>query len=256
MRPLIIAHRGASATAPENSLAACRQAISDGAEGIEFDVRLTADSVPIVFHDETLERIAGQKDRICELRSSELSGVDIGSWFNQAFPTFSKVEFANERIRTLDETLELLKDFRGRIYIELKCESSDVKPLVRSLVATVRDLKLLPRILVKSFKLSAIRHVHEMLPETRTAALFGPNIMTVLRKKRFIIGLAEEYEADELSLHYSLATRRLLKRASERELPVTAWTVNDHKWVKKHKEMGLHAVITNNPKLMLETLSS
>lgn len=254
MRPLIIAHRGSSAVAPENSLAAFQRALDDGAEGIEFDVRLTSDHIPVVFHDETLDRISGQKRRVSEMAYSELANIDVGAWFNASFPSLADTAYSGEAIPTLSQTLELLKDYQGRIYIELKCDGPDPKPLVRSVTETLGTSFLLNQIIVKSFRLSAIRTAREFLPGLRTAALFEPTIMTVVGKKRFIIHHAAEFEADELSIHYSLATRRFLRRATERSIPVTVWTVNHPLWVKNRKEMGLFAVITNNPKLMITTL--
>ena len=79
--PLIIGHRGASADAPENTMAAFREAIAVGADGIEFDVRLTRDGVPVVIHDSTLRRTGGLPQRIAEITQSELATIDVGSWF-------------------------------------------------------------------------------------------------------------------------------------------------------------------------------
>ena len=88
--PLIIAHRGASALAPENTLAAFRKAIEDGAEGIEFDVRLSKDGKAVVFHDADLKRIAGRDEKIIDLSFAELQKIDMGTWFNRVFPHLGK----------------------------------------------------------------------------------------------------------------------------------------------------------------------
>ncbi len=82
-KPLIIAHRGASAIAPENTLAAFRRAIDDGAEGIEFDVRLTKDGVPVVLHDAQLNRVGRCEGRVIDFTSKQLQKLDVGSWFNE-----------------------------------------------------------------------------------------------------------------------------------------------------------------------------
>ena len=130
--PLIIAHRGASALAPENTLAAFRKAIEDGAEGIEFDVRLSKDGTAVVFHDADLKRIAGRDEKIIDLSFEELQKIDIGSWFNRVFPRLENEQFSNETIPTLQDVLDLLKDFRGLIYIELKCKEREVEPLAEA----------------------------------------------------------------------------------------------------------------------------
>jgi len=82
--PLIIGHRGASAVAPENTMAAFREAIAAGCDGIEFDVRLTRDGVPVIIHDSTLRRTAGLAARVADLTWAELEQVDVGSWFARA----------------------------------------------------------------------------------------------------------------------------------------------------------------------------
>src|SRR5215218_3893540 len=185
--PLIIAHRGSSAHAPENTFAAFRKAISDGADGIEFDVRLSRDGVPVIFHDEDLKRTAGRNERISDLPASELATIDIGSWFNRAFPRRARVEFSNETIKTFAETLELLSGFPGRIYVELKCTPADAEPLSKAVCSLICDSRLLPQIIVKSFTLAAIPFVRQFCPASRTAALFEPTVATVLNKQKNII---------------------------------------------------------------------
>src|SRR6185369_3234163 len=98
--PLIIGHRGASAVAPENTMAAFREAIAAGADGIEFDVRLTRDRVPVVIHDSTLHRTAALPQRIAELSLSDLKSVDVGSWFARK-KNLPLGAFANETIPSL-----------------------------------------------------------------------------------------------------------------------------------------------------------
>ena len=118
--PLIIAHRGASKHAPENTFAAFKRAVEAGADGIELDVRLAKDGVAVVFHDSSLKRIAGRKGKIAHYTSTELGTLDAGSWFNRHAPKLADPEYKNESVPTLAETLEFLKGFKGLIYIELK----------------------------------------------------------------------------------------------------------------------------------------
>lgn len=249
--PLIIGHRGASALAPENTLAAFERAVADGADGIEFDVRLARDGVPVVIHDETLVRTAGKELRVGDLTSEELRKTDVGSWFNTAYPAKADVRFAEQTVPTLAETLRFLKDFTGRIYIELKCDESNARALTEAVGQEMKDSPLLPQIIVKSFRLSVIPHVRQLCPGVRTAGLFAPKIMTMLRKEKFIVNIAEEFGADELSLHYSLATRSLMTKARARNLPVTAWTLNHTAWIARGVRLGLYAIITNNPRRLL-----
>jgi glycerophosphoryl diester phosphodiesterase len=249
--PLIIAHRGASALAPENTLAAFEKAISDGAEGIEFDVRLSKDGAVVVFHDATLGRLSDRKNLVSSLSVEELQKIDVGSWFNKRRPNDSPENFSGERIPTLPELLDFLKDFTGLIYIELKCRESEIEKLVKAVSAAISDSPLLEQIIVKSFQLETIPHIRRACPKVKTAALFAPKIMTLLRKEKRLVNIAHELGADMISVHFSLATRKLMKKAAKKNLPVTIWTADNPRWIKRAFDLGLFAVITNNPAVLL-----
>jgi glycerophosphoryl diester phosphodiesterase len=249
--PLIIAHRGASAHAPENTLAAFERALEEGAEGVEFDVRLTRDGEAVVFHDPTLKRTGRREEAILALTAEELAAVDIGSWFNHKRPARADPEFEKERVATLAAVLDRLKDFTGLIYIELKCDPGRVEELCVAVCRVIANSPLLPRMIVKSFDLSAIPHIRRICPRVQTAALFGARIMTAMRKETRIIRAAKAAGAHQISLHYSLATRKLMEMARREGLPVTIWTVDNKRWVKKGAELGLKAIITNDPAQMI-----
>lgn len=251
-RPLIVAHRGASAHAAENTLAAFRVAIDAGAEGIEFDVRLAKDGVPIVIHDGTLLRTAKSKTKVSELTSAELSEIDVGSWFNRRYPKRARPEFASETVPTLEQTLALLRDFEGPIYVELKAETADFRELSAAVCRVIRDSPLLPQSIVKSFKLAVVPEVKHRLPEVQTAALFGLEIMHFLRRREHIVTLAQEFGADRISLHHTLLSRKLARCAAEAGMPVTVWTVDDPRWLARSRGLKIDAVITNDPKKLLE----
>ncbi|MBC7899912.1 MAG: hypothetical protein H7070_07640 [Saprospiraceae bacterium] len=250
-KPLIIAHRGASLLAPENTLAAFGRAIDDGAEGIEFDVRLAKDAVAVVFHDATLQRTARREGRVSDFDSDELREFDIGSWFSEVSGKSADPAFAKERVVSLENTLAFLKDFKGLIYIELKCRDSEVAQLTKAVCRAVENSNLLGRIIVKSFKLAVIPRVRMLCPAVRTAALFAPKIMTILRKEKHLVKIADEFGADEISIHFSLATQKLMKKAAQRNLPVTIWTADNPRWVRRGMKLGLNAIITNNPAPLL-----
>lgn len=245
--PIIIGHRGASAHAPENTLAAFRLAMEAGAEGVEFDVQLARDGVPVVIHDPTLERTGLRPERVSELTSGQLGNIDVGTWFNKRFPNRAIADLGGETVPTLMQVLDLLKHSKGTIYLELKCGDADYEPLSKAVCDVIRGSHLLPQIIVKSFKLAAIPVVRFQLPGVRTAALFEPTIMGFLRRRKQIIAIAREFGAGQISLHYSLVTPMLVGLASESSMPVTIWTADDPKWVKRCQKLGIGAIITNDP---------
>lgn len=251
-RPLIIAHRGSSAFAPENTLAAFRRAIVDGAEGIEFDVQLSKDGVPVVIHDDNLKRTGGRDEPVADLTASELGKIDVGSWFNKKFPKRASRGYASETVPTLKQVLRLLKDFRGPIYVELKAGDADFRELCSAVCDLISGSTLLPQIIVKSFKLGAIPEVRHLLPSVQTCALFAPKVMNLLRRRReHMISLAKEFGADQISVHYSLVTERLCKVAAAAKMPVTVWTVDNPKRIERCTRLGIGALITNDPVSLL-----
>lgn len=250
-KPLIIAHRGASATAPENTLAAFRQAIEDGAEGIEMDVRLAKDGVPVVFHDAQLNRVGRCEGRVIDYSSTQLQTLDVGSWFNEKNPKNYASVFSKERISTLKQTLNFLNSYKGLIYIELKAKKTEIETLVKAVCEEIKKSALLENIIVKSFKLEAIPRIRQICPNVKTAALFAPKIMTILRKEKNLLTLADELGADQVSLHFSLLTSSLTKKADEKKFPLTIWTVDSPMWVKRALNLGVEAIITNNPARLL-----
>jgi glycerophosphoryl diester phosphodiesterase len=249
--PLIVAHRGSSAHAPENTLAAFEMAVAGGAEGIEFDVRLTRDGEAVVMHDADLKRTGLRGGIVSGMTAAELAEIDVGTWFNRKHPAKKNPVFAEERVAALAAALDLLKDFSGLIYIEFKCEPAGARDLCEAVCRVIRDSPRLPQMIVKSFELSAIPIVRELCPEVQTAALFGAKLMNALRKDARIIRAAKAVDAHQISVHYSLATRRLVSRASEAGLPVTIWTADSPRWVERGARLGLKAIITNDPARLL-----
>jgi len=270
-QPLIIAHRGASAEAPENTLAAFRRAVDIGSDGVEFDVRLAADGVPVVIHDATLERTAGLKRRVADLTSTELGQIDVGSWFNRRHPHLASQAFSRETVPTLEQTLKCLGDEStpqtplldrrgGRrpgwwknalIYIELKIDkSSEVAPLTDAVARAIADSPLLPSLIVKSFDLRGINRIRKHLPDLHTAALFGSRVSHFVGGRHRIVDLALEHGATHLSLHHSLVTKRMAARAANAGLPITVWTINDPHYLPRATDLGIYAVITNDPRTM------
>jgi glycerophosphoryl diester phosphodiesterase len=250
-KPLIIAHRGSSEITPENTIASFSKAITDGAEGIELDVRLSKDGVPIVFHDETLERLAQNIGLVIDLSIAELKQLDVGSWFNKKYPQHFNASFPDERIPTFSELLDFLLDYDGLIYVELKCKKEEIEPLVKAVCSLIGTHKLFPQIILKCFKLKAIAMAKVILPTVYTASLFAPKILNVFRKKRYLLNEAEDCLADEISIHYSLATRKLVSRARNMGFPTTIWTADNPRWVKRASKIGIKAIITNNPSRLL-----
>ena len=250
--PLIIGHRGASAVAPENTLAAFARAMADGADGIEFDVRLARDGVPVVIHDPTLERTGLTTGKIAELSSEELQSADVGTWFGRRLKPTS-LDFAGERLPSLSQVFDFFGNTAGLLYLEMKAEVEDDIRFATAVVRAIRDHSLVERVIVESFILSLIQEVKNIDSQIRTAALFEPkrsNPLSLIPRMK-LIDLAKACGANEIALHHSLATRYLIEKARQSELRAVVWTVDNPDWVERARSLGISALITNNPATMI-----
>ena len=246
-RPLILGHRGASALAPENTLAAFRQAIDDGADGIEFDLQLSRDNVPVVIHDANLKRTALVNRMVRDLNAAELRQVNVASWFGVQ-------KYATETIPTFQQVIELFQTNEHFLYPELKCEPNDAKKLAAEVVATIQESKIASRIVVESFDLAAIAEVKRLDAGIQTAALFEPKLskpMSSVSKSR-IVKAALDHGADEIALHHSLASPRVIEHVRTNGLEVVVWTVDQISWVERARACGVKALIANNPGAMVK----
>jgi glycerophosphoryl diester phosphodiesterase len=242
---LIIGHRGASAVAPENTMAAFREALALGADGIEFDVRLTRDGVPVVIHDSTLRRTGGLPHRVADLSWAEISKVDIGSWFDRSF--------ANETVPSLAELFTLFQSNNSTLYLEMKCDSaSEQRSLAEACVSAIDEHSLRERVIVECFQLPALKILKEIDPDIKTVALFEPAFtnLSVLSDQR-IIDQATDVGAAAIALHHRLARESLVRKAKDAGMHVAVWTVDDPSWIERARAIGIDALITNDPARML-----
>jgi len=245
-QPLIIGHRGASALAPENTMAAFRKAIDAGADGIEFDVRLSQDRIPVVIHDETLERTGLCSDAVGSLTAAELQQMNVGRWFGVE-------QFSNETLPTLTNLLDTFSSGDAMLYLEMKCQPEETGELVSITCNTLEAYSLTDRVVVECFDLEAIHQVKQIKSKLQTAALFQPRISRPhsWTGSNRLIEEALAAGADEIALHYKLANDRMIERANEAGLRVVVWTVDDPAWVVRAQNSGIHALITNDPAAMI-----
>jgi glycerophosphoryl diester phosphodiesterase len=251
-RPLIIGHRGASASAPENTLAAFKMAIESGADGIEFDVRLSRDGVPVIIHDETLKRTAGLPQRVDTLSAAELQRTNVGSWFSQS-RELGPTRFGEEVVPILQSLLDLFSHNRAVLYLEMKSASARRVELASACCTLIRANSFVDRTVIESFDLSAIEVVKSIDPEIRTAALFEPRLSSTLslRGSKLLVDQATAVHANEIALHHSLANRRLIEKAQRAGLKVVVWTVDTPEWLERTHILNVDALITNDPARMI-----
>lgn len=222
----------------------------DGADGIEFDVRLARDRVAVVIHDATLRRTGRREGAVAALTSEELRGIDVGTWFNLRYPSRTRQEYAEATVPTLAEVFERFSGADGLLYVEMKCAANESRALAAEVIGLIRRYSLSERVVVESFNHDAIAQVKRMDISTPTAALFEPTRSRPFPFARKMIERAMDCRADELALHRLLASRRVVQEALEAGMRTVVWTVDNPNWIRRAAAYGLHAVITNDPARM------
>jgi glycerophosphoryl diester phosphodiesterase len=245
--PLIIGHRGASAYAPENTIISFERALADGADGIEFDVRLARDRVPVVIHDPTLHRTGLRDGEIASLSSTELCEVDMGSWFNQKFPHMACEEYSTSRLSTLSQVFETFKKRGALLYVELKCAETESVALATEVAILIREHDVAEQVVVESFTLSALAAIKRIDASIHTSAVFEPRLLRPILTPRRIVQLAQSCGADGVALYRLFATRRAVSELNRQGMQTVVWTVDDPVWILRARRLDVHALITKNP---------
>jgi glycerophosphoryl diester phosphodiesterase len=252
---LIIAHRGASATAPENTLSAFARAMHDGADGIELDVRLSRDGVPVVIHDSTLPGTRLRKRYVSRIALPKLKHTDIGTWFNRRHPELARLEYTRQTISTLDEVLQLMSNQPRKafvIYVELKCGRSrkQNEKLVDATVACVQRHELRNQAVLISFNLHAVARIKQLDSSLRTGALFGQT--SLVKSPARIVEAAVDCAADEVLVNHRIVSEKLVAAARAQNLPTAIWTVDDVATLERFRALGIQALMTNDPAKFLK----
>jgi glycerophosphoryl diester phosphodiesterase len=228
-----IAHRGASGLAPENTLAAMREAlVFPFVEGIELDVQLSSDGIPVVIHDDTLRRTTGRKGRVADYTAAELNRIDAGSWFSAIYQ--------GETIPLLDQVLELTAG-KVKLNVELKTYGGRYPGLEQAVIDALRRRGLQERTVITSFDPLALRKVHEIAPEQQTGLIIDaapPGLVQGLR----------QLGASFLSIGHKHLNVERVKTYESAGLTVMAWTVNDPKRMRQLAAMSdTLQICTNYP---------
>ena len=237
----VMAHRGASGHAPENTLAAMASACELGCTWVEFDVRLSRDDVPVLIHDATLKRTAGEDLRIEDVHSEDLGGIDAGSWFDPFW--------RDERIPTLAQALDACLVLGLTPNIEIKADTGQGMATAAAVARTVNERWPAdrPRPLVSSF---SFRTLYRFRFAGGRAALA---LLMWQEPRRFWTLHKHLLRAEAIHVDPSLMNKRLVARARARRCRVAVYTVNDPQEGQALYEAGADTLITNWPERFLET---
>jgi glycerophosphoryl diester phosphodiesterase len=236
--PFFFAHRGASAHAPENTLAAFELAAKQGAPAIEFDVKLTSDHYVVIHHDQTLERTTNGSGPITKQPLAALRELDAGSFFSE--------RFRGEKIPTLDEVFEAVGK-KLFINVELTNYATPFDGLVDVVVPLVKKHGLEKRVMFSSFFPTNLARARQLLPSVPRGQLMleGNSGWWQRFAANFMFLQAEHPWKEDV-------TAETVWRAHQKGRRVHAWTVNDLAAMQNLRSLGVDAIFTDDPLLALE----
>jgi glycerophosphoryl diester phosphodiesterase len=231
---LVIAHRGASAVAPENTLAAFRLAVEQGADFVELDVQESADGEVLVIHDADLMKVGGSPLKVWETAAATLRSIDVGS--------HKGARYAGERVPTLAEALTVLKG-RSKVIIELKSYGHDER-LEERVAGIVEAAGMEGDCVTMSLDHDMVRTMKRIRPAWRSGVLVAKAIGD-------LTGLG----ADFLAVEARMASRRFVRKAHRAGQDVFVWTVNDPAWMLAAMSSGVDGLITDHPDVAREAVA-
>lgn len=260
---LNIAHRGARSLAPENTLAAAQKGLETGADMWELDVALTADGVPILLHDDTLERTSNVRQifpdrrpwRVHEFSFEEIKRLDFGSWFVEQDPfgqiaagqvsTEALARYRGEPAPTLLEALEYSRHQHWPVNVELKDVSGTpgAASIVEQVVALIEALDMVEQVIISSFNHAYLQRVKALNAALTTGALVSTPVADPAR-------LLSRLKAQAFHPHHLLVTPKLVRYLRLQGFGVNVYTVNKEATMKRLIEAGVSGIFTDFPQVL------
>ncbi len=242
IRTLNIAHRGASSLAPENTFAAFDLALKNGADGFELDVQLSKDGIPVIIHDEILERTTTGQGPVQNFTAAELKTLDAGSWFAP--------EYSGQSIPALEEFFIRYRGENLLFNLELKNYTVVQPGLEEAVLAVILKFGLEEKVIISSFNHDSLTVCHRLNPAVRTGLLYVLDIEEPWHYAR-ALGCSSVHP-----LFFHLQFPELLSGFKAHHFPLYPWTVNDPELMKFFVEKEIEGIITDYPQELKKILAA
>ncbi len=246
-KPKIIAHRGASSMAPENTMASFRKAMDIGVDMVEIDVHLTQDDHLVVLHDSTLERTTNGNGPVSEINFEDLRKLDAGTWFDASFE--------NERVPAIQEVFDLIGGKCG-LLLEIKVAKSSRPGLAKAALKAIDEANAQGWAVVQSFDDEILFEINEINPSIVTHKLIvekPPIFPGVIDTSGINFGTLAKYKNQKaINCNHRFLGKKLIRKFHNHGFATFAWTVNEVEKGKKLMEWGVDGLITNYPQRFLK----
>ncbi len=239
-KTLNIAHRGLSGLYPENTMLAFQKAVELGCDGIETDVQLTKDGVPVICHDEDLDRTTNGKGLLCNYTLEELMKLDTGIKFGE--------EFKGLKIPTLEEFLKYVSDKDIIINLEIKNSIIHYQNIEDIVYQLINKYNIREKVIVSTFDHYSIKKCIDIDNQIKTGVLYWDCIYEPYNYVKML-------GASALHPEFNSVTKEIVDRAHDYNLYVNVYTVNKKEDMKKMINLGVDAIITNYPNILKELLN-
>ena len=240
----VIAHRGASGSAPENTLAAFRRAVELGAGFIETDLQLSRDTRLVALHDPTLERTTNGSGKVSSATLAELRKLDAGGWFQG--PAAEPGSFSGEPVPTIEEILAFGQEKDIGLFLEIKAPGASGAE--HTLVGALRAADAVGRTVVLSFDPGLLAKVRQLDPLIVAGYLYEESFADAVRK-------AVAAGARQILPRADRITANLVEEAHRSDLKIVAWTVNARQKMKELMDLGVDGIITDYPQELVSLLA-
>lgn len=230
-RPLVFGHRGASAYAPQNTLPAFQLAVEQGADGVEFDVHLSADGHPVVIHDFTVDHTTDGTGSVDSMTLEQLKALDAGVKFD--------AKFAGTRVPTLDEVFEVVGKMRV-INVEVKGATDNIEHVVYT---SIQRHNLQGKVIISSFNPLVLHRMRKAAPEIVIGFLYSPDYDF----SQMMVDLPHEARHPM----HPMIDKVYMQQAKLRGYRVNTWTVNDPERALQLAELGVDGIISDKPDVIL-----
>ena len=241
-RALVIGHRGAMGYRPENTMPSFEHALALGADCVEFDVHLTRDGVPVVIHDDAVDRTTNGHGLVRDHTLAELQRLDAGSWFGP--------DYAGARIPTLDEVLDWARRSGMAVDVEIKNAPIYYLGIEEAVVSALRRAAMSDNAIVTSFDHPAIKRVRELDPDLVLGVLYAA------RPADVGVGLARLVGAQVLLPNVAYAREDDVRAAHAAGLSYVPWTTSDAERICELLKAGVDGVCSNHPDVVRQTVAA
>jgi glycerophosphoryl diester phosphodiesterase len=223
----VIGHKGCAGIEPENTLRAFERALELGVDAIEFDVRMTKDKQLIIIHDNKVDRTANGKGFVKDFTLDEIRKLDAGK---------------GEKIPTLEEVINLLKDRNITVNIEIKEPNT-----LDKILEIIRKDKLVEKVLIISFWHDVLKKIKEIEPKIKTSAV-------IVGKPLDIISMVKNAKADKVSLNYVFIDKKVVEECHKNNIQIIAWSVDEFSDIESMIRLNVDAISSNRPDRVLSKL--